>query len=92
MVKRLPLAALFPALLSASSTPEYSIQAIRIANSPGDSVADLVMDPPKNERIDTVYALWLIRRGGLGAIQLQAQGLQRVGRSITQPEGQIASR
>jgi glyoxylase-like metal-dependent hydrolase (beta-lactamase superfamily II) len=64
MVKRLLLTALFPALLSASSTPEYSIQAIRIANSPGDSVADLVMGAPKNERVDTVYALWLIRGGG----------------------------
>jgi glyoxylase-like metal-dependent hydrolase (beta-lactamase superfamily II) len=59
---------LFPLLLLASSAaqtaPEYSIQAIRYADSPGDSVADLVMGAPKNERIDTIFAVWLIRGGG----------------------------
>ena len=58
----------FPLLLLASSAaqtaPEYSIQAIRYADSPGDSVADLVMGAPKNERIDTIFAVWLIRGGG----------------------------
>jgi glyoxylase-like metal-dependent hydrolase (beta-lactamase superfamily II) len=47
-----------------AATTEYSIQAIRYANSPGDSVADLVMGGPKDEKIDTVYAIWLIRGGG----------------------------
>jgi glyoxylase-like metal-dependent hydrolase (beta-lactamase superfamily II) len=44
--------------------PAYSIQAIRLADSPGDSVADMVIGAPKRETIDTIYALWLIRGGG----------------------------
>jgi glyoxylase-like metal-dependent hydrolase (beta-lactamase superfamily II) len=63
-MKRFLLAILFAALFGASSTPEYSIQAILLANSPGDSVADMVVGAPKDEKIDTVYALWLIRGGG----------------------------
>jgi len=55
---------LFAAMLSGAQSPEYSIQAIRFANSPGDSVAEMVMGAPKDEKIDTVYALWLIRGGG----------------------------
>jgi glyoxylase-like metal-dependent hydrolase (beta-lactamase superfamily II) len=47
-----------------AATPEYSIQAIRYADSPGDSVDDLVMGAPKGEKIDTVYVIWLIRGGG----------------------------
>jgi glyoxylase-like metal-dependent hydrolase (beta-lactamase superfamily II) len=54
---------LFASLLVAS-TPEYSIQAIRIADSPSDSVAEMVMGAPKDEKIDTIYAVWLIRGGG----------------------------
>ncbi len=50
--------------LPAAQPPDYSIQAIRLANSPGDSVADMVMGAPKDEKIDTIYALWLIRGGG----------------------------
>ena len=53
----------FPAL-QARPTPEYSIYAIRYADSPGDSLADLVMGAPKNEKIDTIFAVWLIRGGG----------------------------
>ena len=52
------------AATSAAQAPEYSIQAIRFANSSGDSVADMVMGAPKGEKIDTVYAFWLIRGGG----------------------------
>ena len=52
------------AALPSAPPPDYSIQAIRLANSPGDSVADMVMGAPKDEKIDTVYALWLIRGGG----------------------------
>ena len=47
-----------------AQTPAYSIQAIRIADSPGDSVAEMVMGAPKGEKIDTMYAVWLIRGGG----------------------------
>ena len=46
------------------SLPGYSIQAIRYADSPGDSVSDLVMGAPKEEKLDTIYAFWLIRGGG----------------------------
>jgi glyoxylase-like metal-dependent hydrolase (beta-lactamase superfamily II) len=63
VLKRFLFAAIFAALLGASSTPEYSIQAIRLADSPGDSVADMVVGAPKDEKIDTIYALWLIRGG-----------------------------
>lgn len=63
-MKRFLLAGIFAALLGPPSTPDYSIQAIRLANSPGDSVADMVVGAPKDEKIDTIYALWLIRGGG----------------------------
>jgi glyoxylase-like metal-dependent hydrolase (beta-lactamase superfamily II) len=52
------------AAIPAAQVPDYSIQAIRFANSPGDSVADMVMGAPKDEKIDTIYAFWLIRGGG----------------------------
>ena len=58
------LLALFALTLARATAPEYSIQAIRYANSPGDSVADLVMGAPPDEKIDTVYVIWLIRGGG----------------------------
>ncbi|HJX96024.1 MAG TPA: N-acyl homoserine lactonase family protein [Candidatus Acidoferrum sp.] len=63
-MNRFLLAATLAVLLGAPSTPDYSIQAIRLANSPGDSVADMVVGAPKDEKIDTIYALWLIRGGG----------------------------
>jgi len=63
-MKRILLAAFAAALIGASATPEYSIQAIRIANSPGDAVAEMVIGAPPDEKIDTVYAVWLIRGGG----------------------------
>lgn len=52
------------AAASRAQTPAYSIQAIRIADSPGDSVAEMVVGAPKDEKIDTMYAVWLIRGGG----------------------------
>jgi glyoxylase-like metal-dependent hydrolase (beta-lactamase superfamily II) len=52
------------ATLSASASPEYSIQAIRLANSPGDLVAEMVIGAPKGEKVDSIYAMWLIRGGG----------------------------
>ena len=63
-MKRFLLASILWALLGAPLTLEYSIQAIRLANSPADSVADMVVGAPKDEKIDTIYALWLIRGGG----------------------------
>src|ERR1700686_48770 len=65
-MKRLMLAVGFvlAAGISAAGGPEYSIEAIRYADSPGDPVADLVIGAPKDEKIDTIYALWLIRGGG----------------------------
>ena len=55
---------MFAASASHAQTPPYSIQAIRIADSPGDSVAEMVIGAPKDEKIDTMYAVWLIRGGG----------------------------
>lgn len=63
-MKRFLLAALAVTLLGSASTPEYAIEAIRYADSPSDPVADLVIGAPKDEKIDTIYALWLIRGGG----------------------------
>lgn len=48
----------------AAPVPHYSIQAIRFADSPGDKVAEMVIGAPPRERVDTVYAVWLIRGGG----------------------------
>jgi glyoxylase-like metal-dependent hydrolase (beta-lactamase superfamily II) len=64
IVKRVLLAAVVMTLLGSASGPEYSIEAIRYADSPGDPVADLVIGAPKDEKVDTVYAIWLIRGGG----------------------------
>ena len=64
---RLLLAALGVILLGASSaaqTPEYSIQAIRYATSPGVQVSELVVGGPPNEKVDIAMVVWLIRGGG----------------------------
>lgn len=63
------LAATIVLLLMAAGTtcaqaPAYSIQALRIADSPGDSVGEMVIGAPKDEKIDTMYGVWLIRGGG----------------------------
>jgi glyoxylase-like metal-dependent hydrolase (beta-lactamase superfamily II) len=50
--------------ISAVNSPEYSIVAIRLADSPGDRVAEMVMGAPPDERIDSIYAMWLIRGTG----------------------------
>jgi glyoxylase-like metal-dependent hydrolase (beta-lactamase superfamily II) len=63
-VKRILLAAAAAMLLGAASAPEYTIEAIRYADSPGDAVAEMVIGASKDEKVDTVYALWLIRGGG----------------------------
>jgi glyoxylase-like metal-dependent hydrolase (beta-lactamase superfamily II) len=64
IVKRFILAAIFAALLGGSSTPEYSIQAIRYASSPGVPVSELVVGGPKDLKIDIAMVVWLIRGGG----------------------------
>jgi glyoxylase-like metal-dependent hydrolase (beta-lactamase superfamily II) len=61
---RFLLAAAAVILLGSASTPEYTIEAIRYADSPGDPVAEMVVGAPKDEKVDTVYAIWLIRGGG----------------------------
>ena len=58
------LAVMCVAMMAAGSPPDYSIEAIRLANSPGDPVSDMVMGAPAGEKIDTVYVMWLIRGGG----------------------------
>ena len=65
-MKHFLLAAIFVVLpcadFAASSTPEYSIQAIRYASAE-DDVADLVMGAPR-EKMDLAMVVWLIRGGG----------------------------
>jgi glyoxylase-like metal-dependent hydrolase (beta-lactamase superfamily II) len=57
------LAALPWAHFAGSSTPEYSIQAIRYGSAE-DNVAGLVMGAPKDEKINIAMVVWLIRGGG----------------------------
>ncbi|HEY2457634.1 MAG TPA: N-acyl homoserine lactonase family protein [Candidatus Acidoferrum sp.] len=47
-----------------AASPDYSIVAIRYADSPGDLLSDLVVGAPPQEKIDTVFVIWLIRGGG----------------------------
>ena len=63
-MKRILFALVTIALLGASSKPEYSIQAIRFATSPGVTVSDLVVNGPKDQKIDIACVMWLIRGGG----------------------------
>src|SRR3984893_2644094 len=48
----------------AAQSPEYSIQAIRYASSPGFPVSGLVMGAPKDQKVDIAMIIWLIRGGG----------------------------
>jgi glyoxylase-like metal-dependent hydrolase (beta-lactamase superfamily II) len=63
-VKRSLLAVLLAALTGTSSTPDYSIQAIHYASSPGVPVAELVGGGPKGVKVDIAMVIWLIRGGG----------------------------
>jgi glyoxylase-like metal-dependent hydrolase (beta-lactamase superfamily II) len=67
-MKRCLLAAILmtavTALAGATSTPEYSIQAIRYATVPDVPVAELVMGGPKGEKVDIAMVVWLIRGAG----------------------------
>jgi len=47
--------------VTAAELADYSVEAIRYANSPGDAVASMVMGAPVEETVDSVYAFWLIR-------------------------------
>jgi glyoxylase-like metal-dependent hydrolase (beta-lactamase superfamily II) len=54
-------------LFGASSAPEYSIQAIRYATSPGVPLSELVVGGPenlKNEKVDIAMVVWLVRGSG----------------------------
>jgi glyoxylase-like metal-dependent hydrolase (beta-lactamase superfamily II) len=66
-MKRLLLATILAALpwvgIAGSSTPEYSIQAIRYGSAE-DDVASLVMGAPKDEKINLAMVIWLVRGGG----------------------------
>jgi glyoxylase-like metal-dependent hydrolase (beta-lactamase superfamily II) len=48
----------------AGNSPEYTIQAIRYATSPGFPVSGLVVGAPKDEKVDIAMVIWLIRGGG----------------------------
>ena len=61
---RFVLAAICIALLDAYSNQEYSIEPIRLANSPGDSLASLVVGTANHGRIVPAYIVWLTGRGG----------------------------
>ena len=52
----------FAAMIDAD--PEYTIQAIRYASSPGFPVSALVMGAPKEEKVDIAMVVWLVRGGG----------------------------
>jgi len=74
MMKKFLFAAACIALLGkakvfsgAPATPEYSIEAIRYATSPGVPVSELVVGGPENlkdQKVDIAMVVWLIRGGG----------------------------
>ena len=61
---RMLLAGIFALLLAPSPTPDYSIQAIRYATSPGVQISDLVVGGPTDQKVDIAMVVWLIRGGG----------------------------
>jgi glyoxylase-like metal-dependent hydrolase (beta-lactamase superfamily II) len=67
-VKRFLLAAILatavPTFLGSAPTPEYSIRAIRYATAPDFPVSEMVIGGPKDQKIDVVMVVWLIRGGG----------------------------
>src|SRR5215471_4029360 len=50
--------------LSAATGPDYSIQAIRYAISPGFPASGLVIGAPKDEKVDIAFVIWVMRGGG----------------------------
>src|ERR1700739_1194319 len=66
-MKRLLFAVLSATLLTfgvRAQTPEYSIDAIRYATSPDVPVSELVVNGPKDQKVDIAMVVWLIRGGG----------------------------
>jgi len=66
-MKRLLFAVLSATLLTIgvrAQTPEYSIDAIRYATSPDVPVSELVVNGPKDQKVDIAMVVWLIRGGG----------------------------
>jgi glyoxylase-like metal-dependent hydrolase (beta-lactamase superfamily II) len=66
-MKRVLLMIVVALLLGAGAraqTPEYSIEAIRYATSPDVRVAELVVNGPKDQKVDIAMVVWLIRGGG----------------------------
>ncbi len=65
-VTRLLLAALCALIgaTTAHASPLYSIQAIRYATAPGVTLSDLIVDGPKDQKVDIAMVVWLIRGGG----------------------------
>ena len=47
-----------------AQAPEYSIEAIRYATSPGVPVDELVVNGPKDQKVDIAMVVWLIRGDG----------------------------
>lgn len=47
-----------------AQTPEYSIDAVLYATSPGVAISDMVVGGPANEKVDIAMVFWLIRGGG----------------------------
>jgi glyoxylase-like metal-dependent hydrolase (beta-lactamase superfamily II) len=58
------LGVVFLAIGAQAQTPEYSIEAIRYATSPDVPVAELVVNGPKDQKVDIAMVVWLIRGGG----------------------------
>ena len=56
--------ALALAIGARAQSPEYSIEAIRYAISPDVPVAELVVNGPKDQKVDIAMVVWLIRGGG----------------------------
>jgi glyoxylase-like metal-dependent hydrolase (beta-lactamase superfamily II) len=64
-LSRFLIAGVLAALLGWSpSSPEYSIQAIRYASSPDVPVSELVVNGPKDQKVDLAMVVWLVRGGG----------------------------
>jgi glyoxylase-like metal-dependent hydrolase (beta-lactamase superfamily II) len=63
-MNRLLLTAAISAFFAGSPTPEYSIQAIRYADSADQPVGELVMGASMNEKVDIAMVIWLVRGGG----------------------------
>ncbi len=63
-LRMLLLGAVVAPALAGAQTPEYSIQAIRFADTPGFAVSNLVIGGPADEKVDIAFVIWLIRGGG----------------------------